>query len=112
MNTLFELLSVPLVLLLALRAKPRTPPALRGAVLMTLRLVCSPHAVVPGDMTWGYWGRGYFGGAAAALGGALLYGALPRLMRAPRVGVALTIGVGLALLANSRPFEGLAVSLP
>ncbi len=90
------------------------PPrwALFGAALMTVRLVCSTHAAAPQDMTWGYWGRGYFGGATAALGGALLYGALPRLMKGPRVGLALAMGVGLALLANSRPFEGLVVSLP
>jgi hypothetical protein len=90
------------------------PPrwALLGAALMTVRLVCSQHAAASEDMTWGYWGRGYFGGAPAALGGALLYGALPRLTKTPRVGLALTMGVGLALLANSRPFEGLVVSLP
>jgi hypothetical protein len=91
------------------------PPrwALFGAALMTVRLVCSNRAATIGDLTtWGYWGRSYFGGAVAALGGALLYGALPRLLRAPRVSHALAMGVGLALLANSRPFEGLVVSLP
>jgi hypothetical protein len=90
------------------------PPrwALFGACLATVRLVCSGHACEAGDMTWGYWSRGYFGGAIATLGGALLYGALRRLVREPRAGYAVVLGVGLALLANSRPFEGLVVSLP
>jgi hypothetical protein len=38
MNTLFELLSVPFVLPPALRAKPRRPPALPGAVRRLTRL--------------------------------------------------------------------------
>jgi hypothetical protein len=90
------------------------PPrwALLGAALMATRLVCSGHAAEAGDMTWGYWSRGYFGGAVAALGGALLYGGLRRLVRQPRVGHAVVMGIGLALLANSRPFEGLVVSVP
>ncbi|MBX6311597.1 MAG: hypothetical protein IRY99_01540 [Isosphaeraceae bacterium] len=58
------------------------------------------------------WSQSYWGGAMAMLGGALLYGALPRIMRRPRAAYALAIGLGLALLANSRPFEGLVVSIP
>ena len=58
------------------------------------------------------WGQTFWGGQAAVLGGALIYGALPRILNGagPAVGVAL--GIGLAVLANSRPYEGAIVSLP
>ena len=59
-----------------------------------------------------YWAQSYWGGAVAAGGGALLLGGARRLMRRPHVGDALLTGVGLALLANSRPYEGLLFSLP
>jgi hypothetical protein len=90
------------------------PPrwALFGAALMAVRLVFSRNMICDGDMMWGYWSRSYCGGATAALGGALLFGALRRLVRRPRAVHAAVLGLGLALLANSRPFEGLIVSLP
>ena len=58
------------------------------------------------------WGQHYWGGAVALIGGALVFGALRRIMRQPRAAYALLMGVGVAILANSRPYEGLLVSLP
>lgn len=77
----------------------------RWALLGGLLVIINPELLAR-------WGQGYWGGAVAMLGGALVFGALRRILRRPRAWHALTLGVGLALLANSRPYEGLVASLP
>jgi len=86
------------------------PPrwALAGSLLAVGRLVLAS----PFLGTFGYWGHSYWGGAVAAIGGAFVFGALRRLAGRPSIGMGLVFGLGLVLLANARPFEGLVASVP
>ena len=64
-----------------------------------------------------YWMNSYWGGSMAALGGALAAGSVVRLFDAEqskrrRTLLASIFAFSLLLLANSRPYEGLAYSLP
>lgn len=90
------------------------PPrwALLGALLGSVRLVFWGHPFSPDDLQPAFWSQGYLGGAMSALGGALVFGGLRRLVAQPRVTSALLLGLGLVILAGSRPWEGAAASLP
>ena len=80
------------------------PPswALLGGFLAVLRL---------GLFT--YWINTYTGGAPiAALAGALVLGACPRLIRTGRFRYGLLLSIGIALLVLTRPYEGMLLCLP
>ncbi len=65
-------------------------------------------------LAWfGPWAQSYWGGMAAALGGALLFGGLRRVcVGNPRWQDATWLALGVVVLANTRPFEGLLATIP
>jgi uncharacterized protein (TIGR03437 family) len=58
------------------------------------------------------WMNTYWGGATAALGGVLVLGALPRIRKRPNRRDSILFALGLGILSQSRPFEGLLFALP
>jgi hypothetical protein len=52
------------------------------------------------------------GGSIAALGGLLVLGSLPRLLRTAQMRYALLMGLGISILVLTRPYEGLLLCLP
>jgi hypothetical protein len=77
------------------------PWALLGACLALLRL---------GILS--YWVNSYFGTSLPSLGGMLVLGAFPRIQRQARLRDAGLMGLGLAILANTRPYDGFIFCLP
>ncbi|HEY0157326.1 MAG TPA: hypothetical protein VGF28_08585 [Thermoanaerobaculia bacterium] len=56
------------------------------------------------------WSQSYRGGGLAAAGGALLIGATLRMATAPSPRLGAIAGAGLAMLATSRPYEGVVLA--
>ena len=75
--------------------------ALCGGVLAVFRLG-----------TLSYWADSYWGGAVAALGGALVLGAFPRIRKTAAIRDALFLGAGMVFVALTRPFEGIFLCVP
>jgi hypothetical protein len=78
---------------MVLRSQAWLPPrwALLGGFLVVIQFG-----------TFSYWINSYWGGAPAALGGALVFGALGRLFRRPSAKSAAILVLGAIVLANSR----------
>ena len=93
--------------------------ALAGATVWMLRGWVSPAMALVGGIlvvvrfgVLSGWINSYYGGGLIALGGVLVLGAYPRLMRHPRWKDGVALGLGLSILMISRPFEGLLFSAP
>lgn len=98
-----------------------------GGVLLSTALFCAAltwflrACVPPGWALYGgmlaavrigaasYWNNSYWGGSVGALGGALALGAFVRLTKRWRPMTALWFAIGVVLLANARPYEGVGL---
>ena len=95
-----------------------------GAICWALQAFVSPEWAFIGGLLavlrfalFSYWMNSYWGGSGTALGGALALGGVVRTFDENRsgryrLGSAIAFASGLLLLANSRPYEGCAFSIP
>jgi len=98
--------------------------ALCGAICWALQAFVPPGWALLGGLLaavrialFSYWMNSYWGGSMAALGGALALGAVVRVFEPQRTELnrlllASLFAVSVLILATSRPYEGLAFSLP
>jgi hypothetical protein len=64
-----------------------------------------------GSYTAFYSAQTFWGASVAIIGGALLGGAAARIARTPTFAMGIIAAIGMGILANSRPFEGLIYSI-
>jgi len=100
-----------------------------GAITWMLQVWMPPYWALIGGLfvalrfgLFSYWMNSFWGGSLAALGGALVFGAFPRvtkrygrapvLDKSPLLSSSILLAVGLATVATSRPFEGFVICLP
>ena len=74
--------------------------ALVGGLLVALHAAIHAH-----------WSLSYWGGSLPLAGGALMFGALPRIVRTARVSDSLLLATGALILASTRPFEGFVIGI-
>jgi len=98
---LAECLGFLLVLYWALRGWMPARWAMFGVLLAALRFAVAS-----------YWIDAYHGGFLPALGGALAFGAFARLRHYATFSQSSVFGLGLAILAMTRPFEGALFAIP
>jgi len=84
-----------------LQAWVSLPMAFLGGVLVTARLGL-----------FSFWINSYYGGAFIALGAMLVFGALPRILAAPRWRDGAVMALGTVILMVSRPYEGVLFCIP
>ena len=90
-----------------------------GSICWMLQAMVPPQWALMGGLLaalrWGiysYWMESYWGGAVAAMAGALAVGALYRIFAKRTAWPSVILACALVLLANSRPYEGLLFTLP
>lgn len=90
-----------------------------GAAFWMLRAWAGPTVALLGASimviqvgVFSYWSQSFWGGMMAALGAALCFGAIRRLWDRVSWQTSLCFALGLAILANSRPLEGLIAVIP
>ena len=89
-----------------------------AAVWMLQGWVSLPMAFLGGVLVvarfgiFSYWINSYWGGAFTALGGMLVVGAMPRILREPGWRHGVLIGLGAVILMTTRPYEGMLLCAP
>ncbi len=89
-----------------------------AAVWMLQGWVPGPYALLGGLFivlrfgVFSYWVNSYWGGAFTALGGMLVIGVLPRILKRPSWSLGAVFGLGAAILMTTRTYEGFLLCLP